>query len=50
MVFIKLKWYKEIKMTINLVYRLKRFFQGESGVVERVELRDPLDKNKYCKD
>ena len=37
-------------MTLNLTYRIKRLFQGESGVVERVEPQDPLDKNKYWKD
>ena len=34
----------------NLAYRTKRFFQGESGVVERVESQDPFDKNNYWKD
>ncbi len=34
----------------NLGYRIKRFFQGESGIVERVESQDPSDKNNYWKD
>ena len=33
-------------MTINLIYRIKRLFRGESGIVEKVE----LDKNSYQDD
>ncbi|VVB78303.1 Uncharacterised protein [uncultured archaeon] len=31
-------------MTFNLSYRLKRFFQGESGIVEKVEPLEGLRK------
>lgn len=34
----------------NLTYKIKRFFRGEFGIVERVEPQDPLDKNNYLKD
>lgn len=31
-------------MPLNLLYRLKRIFQGESGIVERAEALDILDE------
>jgi len=36
-------------MTLNLSYRLRRLFQGESGVVERVEPVD-VKENYYTDD
>ena len=37
-------------MAINLLYRIKRFFNGESGVVERVEPQAAFDRVNYFKD
>ncbi len=47
------------KTIINLLYRLKRFFDGESGIVEKVEpapfvrydeKEDTIDRFNYSKD
>ena len=37
-------------MALNLIYKIKRFFQGESGVVEIVEPQDPFNNINYLKD
>jgi hypothetical protein len=37
-------------MTLNLAYRIKKIFQGESGIVERIEPQNPMDKTNYFKD